>query len=73
MVRRLRQKWSAGRVAGEKLIGEFAVGLCTGSAGVVFEDGFAVARCFADADRAWDHRAIDLLREVVGNFFDHLA
>jgi hypothetical protein len=62
---RLRKQGSADRVAGEKFIGEFAVGLGAGSAGVVFEDGFAVARCLADADRAWDHCAIDLLGEVV--------
>ncbi len=70
---RLRQQGSADRVAGEKFIGEFAVGLGAGSAGIVFEDGFAVAGCLADADRARDHGAIDLLGEVVGNFFDHLA
>lgn len=71
--RRLRQQGAADRVAGEEFIGEFAVGLGAGSAGVVLEDGFPVAGSLADADRARDHRAIDLLGEVVGNFFDHLA
>ena len=62
---RLCQQGSADRVAREEFIGEFAVGLGAGPAGVVLEDGFAVAGCLADADRAWDHCAIDLLGEVV--------
>lgn len=60
-------------MAAEEFIGEFAVGLGAGSAGVVFEDGFPVAWCFTDADRTRDHRAVNLFGKVVGYFFDHLA